>query len=106
VVRVKPRNVNGWSELLKCLYTTGCFEEGAEYVQHALEMTGFKPIFYFYQSAFMLALGKTKDAASKLHLAMTKNPKLLKKLLELSPSILQHQAMVDVIAAYKRNKSI
>ncbi len=106
VVRTKPKNVNGWSELLRCLYKTGCYEEGAEYVNHALEMTGFKPLFYYYKSAFLLALGKAKEAAIQLETAMTKNPRLVKKLVDLSPSILQHQVMVDVIAAFKRNKSI
>ena len=106
VVRTKPKNVNGWSELLKCLYKTGCYEEGAEYVNHALEMTGFKPLFLYYKSAFLLALGKAKEAAVQLETAMAKNPRLVKKLVDLSPSILQHQVMVDVIASFKRNKSI
>jgi tetratricopeptide (TPR) repeat protein len=106
VVRTKPKNVNGWAELLRCLYKTGCYEEGAEYVNHAIEMTGNKPLFYYYKSAFLLALGKAKEAAVQLELAMTKNPRLVKKLVDLSPSILQHQVMVDVIAGFKRNKSI
>jgi len=36
---------------------------------------------------------------------MTKAPKLLKKLIELNPSILQYQPVVDIIARYKKNKS-
>ncbi len=53
----KPKNIYGWMELLKCLYKTNCFEEGAEYVNHALKMTGQKPIFFFYKSAFLIGNG-------------------------------------------------
>jgi tetratricopeptide (TPR) repeat protein len=106
VVRTKPKNMYGWLELLKCLYQTNCFEEGAEYVNHALEMTNNKPVFFFYKSAFLLALGKSKEAVIQLETGMEKNPKLVKKLLDLSPSILQNQMIVDVIARFKRNKSI
>ncbi len=105
VVRTRPKNVNGWQELLKCLYKTNCFEEGAEYVDHALLMTQ-KPIFFFYKSAFLLALGKSKEAVIQLETGMEKNPKLIKKLVELNPSILQNQLIVDVVAKFKRNKSI
>ncbi len=106
VVRTKPKNIYGWLELLKCLYKTNCFEEGGEYVNHALEMTNQKPIFYFYKSAFLLALGKSKEAVVQLEIGMMKNPKLIKKLVDLNPSILQNQLIVDVIATFKRNKSI
>ncbi|MEN9571518.1 MAG: hypothetical protein RL172_2749 [Bacteroidota bacterium] len=106
VVRSKPKNTNGWLELLRCLYKTNCFEEGAEYVEHALEQTQHKPVFYIYRSAFLLALGKTKEALLQLEAAMDINPKLIKKLVDLNPSILQNQLIVDLIARYKRNKSI
>jgi len=41
-----------------------------------------------------------------LEVAMEKAPKLIRKLIELNPRLLQHQNVVDVIARYKRNKSI
>ncbi len=106
VVRTKPKNIYGWQELLRCLYKTNCFEEGAEYTDHAFKMTGQKPIFYFYKSAFLLALGKSKEAIIQLENGMSKNPKLIKKLVDLNPSILQNQLIVDVVAKFKRNKSI
>jgi len=105
-VRLKPKNINGWQELLKCLYKTNCFEEGVEYTEHALKMTGQKPLFYFYKSAFLLALGKSKEAVIQLENGMAQNPKLIKKMVDLNPSILQHQLIVDVVARFKRNKSI
>ncbi len=106
VVRTKPKSSNGWLELLKCLYHAKCFDEGLEYVEHAIELTNNKPIFIFYKSAFLLAVGKSKEAIVQLESGMHKNPKLVKKLIELNPSILQHQLVVDIIARYKRNKSI
>ena len=106
VVRSKPKNSNGWMELLKCLYNARCFEEGLEYVEHALVLTNIKPIFIYYKAAFLFALGKSKEAILQLELAMDKNPKLIKKLIELSPSLLQNQLVVDVIARLKRGKSI
>ena len=106
VVRSRPKNANGWLELLKCLYQANCFEEGAEYVEHAIVLTSGKPIFFFYKSAFLLALGKSKEAILQLETGMNKNPKLVKKLIELNPSILQNQLVVDVVARFKRSRSI
>ena len=106
VVRTRPKNSNGWLELLKCLYHAKCFEEGLEYVDHAIVLTNNKPIFFFYKSAFLLAVGKSKEAMIQLETGMDKNPKLIKKLIELNPSVLQSQMVVDVIARFKRNKSI
>jgi hypothetical protein len=34
------------------------------------------------------------------------SPRLLKKFIELNPAILQNQSVVDLIARFKRNKSI
>jgi tetratricopeptide (TPR) repeat protein len=106
VVRTKPKSSSGWLELLKCLYHAKCFDEGLEYVEHAIELTNTKPIFIFYKSAFLLAVGKSKEAIVQLEYGMDKNPKLIKKFIELNPSILQNQLVVDIIARFKRSKSI
>ena len=60
----------------------------------------------FYKAAVLFASGKTKEASLQLEKAMEKSPKLLKKFIELNPAILQNQSVVDVIARFKRNKSI
>jgi tetratricopeptide (TPR) repeat protein len=106
VVRTKPKNINGWLELLKCLYKANCFSDGVEYVNLALKQTNEKPIFIFYKCAFLLALSKSKEALIQLELGMGKNPRLIKKLIELNPAILRSHAVVEVIARFKRNKSI
>ncbi len=106
VVRLKPKNVNGWLELLKCLYKATLFNDALDYVDFAYEQTEAKPIFLYYKSAIQFALGKSKEGLIQLDIAMTKNPKLIKKFIELNPSILQNQQVVDVIARYKKKKSI
>jgi tetratricopeptide (TPR) repeat protein len=105
-VKSRPKNVNGWLELLKCLYKADCCDDALDYVDYALQQTNGKPIFIFYKCAFLLALGKSKEAVIQLELGMSKNPKLVKKLIGLNPAILQNQSVVDVIARFKRNKSI
>jgi hypothetical protein len=69
-------------------------------------MTDDKPVFGFYLCAVYFGLGKSKEALLQLEKAMEKAPKLLKKLIELNPSLLRNQLVVDIVARYKRNKSI
>jgi tetratricopeptide (TPR) repeat protein len=106
VVRVRPKNINGWIELLKCLYKAEMFGDALEYARFAFEQTDGKPIFLFYQSAVLYAMGRSKEALLQLELGMEKNPKLIKKFIELNPAILQNQQVVDVIARFKKRKSI
>jgi tetratricopeptide (TPR) repeat protein len=106
VVRVRPKNINGWTELLKCLYKAELFDEALEYAGFAYEQTDGKPVFLFYKSAVLYAIGKSKEAMLKLEQGMEKNPKLVKKFIELNPSILQNQGVVDIIARFKKRKSI
>jgi tetratricopeptide (TPR) repeat protein len=106
VVRSRPRNSMGWEALIRCLYEAGNLEEAEKYAQVALHSTGSKPLFLFYQSAILFALGKSKEGLLILEVAMEKSPRLLKKLIELNPAILQNQQVVDLVARFKRNKSI
>ena len=106
VVRVRPKNLNGWIELLKCLYKAELLDEALEYAGFAYEQTDGKTIFIFYKSAILFALGKSKEAIIQLEIAMEKNPKQIKKFIELNPSILQHQQVVDLIARFKKKRSI
>ena len=106
VVRIRPRNTAGWEALIRCLYKGEYFEEALEQTQAALVVTSGKALFLFYKTAVLFAMGKTKEAVLQLEKAMDKSPKLLKKFVELNPSILQNQLVVDVVARFKRNKSI
>ncbi len=106
VVRVRPKNVNGWTELLKCLYKAEMLEEALEYAGFAFEQTDGKPIFLYYKSAVLFAMGKSKEALLHLETAMNRNPKLVKKFIGINPALLQQQQVVDVIARYKKRNSL
>jgi tetratricopeptide (TPR) repeat protein len=106
VVRIRPKNAGGWEALIRCLYKAAFFEEALEQTLSAEKMTNGKPLFAFYKAAVLFGFGKTKEAVLQLELAMGKSPRLLKKFIELNPSILQNQLVVDVLARFKRNKSI
>ncbi len=106
VVRIRPKNISGWEALIRCLYSAEYFEEALDQSQAALKATNGKTLFLFYKASVLLALNKTKEAILQLEEAMQKAPKLLKKFVELNPSILQNQQVVDVIARSKRNRPI
>lgn len=106
VVKHKPKHVSGWEALIRCLLKAGYYEEAYEQCLHALTATEGKAIFYFYASTSLFVLGKTKEALLKLEAGMDKSPKLLKKFIELNPSILQNNQVVDIIARYKKGKKI
>jgi tetratricopeptide (TPR) repeat protein len=106
VVRLRPRNANGWEALVRCLYKAGYNEEALLQAEAALKMTGNKPLFLYYKAAVLFASGKSKEALIWLENALQQAPKLLKKMVELNPSLLQNQTLVDLLAKYKRNKSI
>jgi tetratricopeptide (TPR) repeat protein len=105
VVQQRPKSVSGWEALIRCLYTAGFYEEAEQQVDVAGKMTGNKPIFQFYKSAVLFAAGKSKEALLQLETAMGRSPRLLKRFIELNPVILQNQAVVDMIARFKRNRS-
>lgn len=103
-VRIKPKNSGGWEALIRCLYQSEFYTEARQQVIAAMEITNRKPLFLFYLTAILLALGKTKEALLYLETAMQTSPKTLKKLVDLNPSILQNSNVVDVIARYKKSK--
>jgi tetratricopeptide (TPR) repeat protein len=103
-IKARPKNSNGWKELIKCLYEAEYFEEALEQVYNAQKNTHYKPLFTFYKSAVLFSLGKSKEALLQLELAMQKSPALIKQFIELNPSHLQHQAIVELIASYKKKQ--
>ncbi len=104
-IKARPKNANGWKELIKCLYDAEYLEEALEQVYNAQKNTNYKPLFYFYKSAVLFALGKSKDALLQLEFGMQKSPGLVRQFVELNPSLLQHQSIVELIAAYKNKNS-
>jgi len=104
VVRIRPKNTAGWIELLKCLYKGKLFDEGLEYSAFAFEQTDSKPIFIYFQSMFLFALGKHQDALISLENGLKASPKLIKQFIEINPSILQRPLVAELISLYKNKK--
>ncbi len=102
VVRVRPKNATGWSELLKCLYLGELYEEGIEYADYAYQQTDQKPVFLFFKVLFLFSSGKIKESIVYLENALSINPKLINQIIEMNPSMLQHQQVIDLIAAHKK----
>ena len=105
VVKAKPRGIGGWEALIRCLYKEDFLDEAIEQVDNAQQVAGNKPLFLFYKSAVLFAMGKSKEGLLLLQTAMEQAPRLLKKFIELNPIILQNQQVVDLIAYYKRKRS-
>jgi tetratricopeptide (TPR) repeat protein len=105
-IKSRPKSLKGWKELLRCLYNAGYYEEALDQVNNALKITENKPLLLFYKSAILFALSKSKEALLQLETGLQKSPKLIKQLIELNPSLLQSQQVVDLISRYKgkRNK--
>ena len=106
VVRTKPKSQAGWKALIRCLIEAGFMEEAREQCVTAMNVTVNKPIFIFYFSAILFYLGKSKEGLLQLEKAMEKAPKLLKKFIEINPSILQNSQVVDVVARYKKGRKL
>lgn len=106
VVRHKTKNVAGWEALIRCLIKAEFYDEAIEQCLAAMKATDGKPLFLFYYSTVLFIQGKTKEALLKLETAMEKAPKHLKKFIELNPSILQNNQVVDIVARYKKGKKL
>jgi tetratricopeptide (TPR) repeat protein len=106
VVAQRPKNISSWEALIRCLYIGEYYDEAVEQVDAAIRHTDNKPIFTFYLSAIYFAMGRSKEGLVQLENGMSKAPRLLKKLVDLNPAILQHQQVVDLVARYKKNRAI
>lgn len=103
-IRVRPKNISGWESLIRCLYQGGFYEEARQQTLSALKHTQAKPIFIYYLSAVLFAMNKSKEALLFLEKGLQTSPKGVKKLIQLTPSILQKPQVVDMIAQYKRKR--
>lgn len=102
-IKARPKNAKGWKELIKCLYDAEYFEEALEQVNNAQNNTNDKPLFIFYKSAILFALGKSKEAILYLQNGMKKSPSLIKQFIELDTSLLQNSTIVEAISAHKNS---
>jgi tetratricopeptide (TPR) repeat protein len=105
-VQSKPRHAGAREALIRALLAGGYLEEAEKQVQLALQALHGKPVFLFYKTAVLFAGGRSREALLVMEEAMTKAPRLLKKLMDLDPALLRYQQVVDLVARFKRNKSI
>lgn len=106
VVRQKPKNVNGWESLIRCLYKAGHLQEAMQQCLSAMKLTENKPVFYFMYSMVLFGLSKNKEALFQLENGLTQSPKSVKKFIQLNPSILQNSQVVDMLARFKKGRKI
>ena len=104
-VTSKPKNPKGWEALIRCLYKADYMGEAVDQVLAAIKFTNEKPIFIYYLSLILFAQGKSKEALLQLEKGVAASPKLVKKFVELNPSILQNHLVVDLLARIKKTKS-
>lgn len=105
VVKARPKSVVSWDALIQCLFSAGAYAEALQQTEIAFEVTGEKPLFLFYKAAAFLATGQSAEGLRLLETAMEIAPKLLKRFMEVFPEALQHPALVDLLARFKRRRS-
>lgn len=102
VIHIRPRSIGGWEALIKSLYIIGAYQEAETQILLAENKIGPRAMFLYYRVAILFAKGKVKEAAIQLSAALEKAPKLLKKLIHLTPTIIQNQLILDTISLHKR----
>lgn len=100
-IRIRPNSVKNRLHYLRALFLAGYLEEGLHQVGISQDITGDKSIYKYYQVAFLLELNRTQEALQILEQALILAPRQLKKLLDLAPSVLQHDAVVQMLARYQ-----
>lgn len=105
-IKARPKNLKGWKELIKCLYDAEYYEEALEQVYNAQKNTEFKPLLFYYKSAVLFSLGKSKEALLQLREGIQHCPGLIKQFIELDASLLQHSSVADLISNYKNSGKI
>lgn len=96
-ISVRPKSVKTWEALLFCLYKGGFYEEVLDQVALALLKTGNKPVMLIYATLAEWEKGSVKNALLHLEQALTLNPKLRQKILQLNPAIVHQPAIAEVL---------
>ena len=103
-IKARPKNVKGWKELIKCLFDAEFYEEALEQIYNAQKSTENKPLFIYYKSAVLFAMGKSKEALLQLQLGLETNPSLTRQFIDLDASLLQHSSVSEMISNYKNSQ--
>jgi tetratricopeptide (TPR) repeat protein len=103
-IKARPRNTKGWKELIRCLYDAEFYDEALEQIYNAQNSTENKPLFFYYKSAVLFAMGKSKEALLQLQQGLEITPGLVRQFIEMDASLLQHSSVADLISNYKNLK--
>jgi tetratricopeptide (TPR) repeat protein len=106
VVQSKPRNLKGWEALIRSLFEAGQFSEAEKQIQQARLRIGDKPVLDYYESAVLLAEGKTNLGFALLEKTIEAFPKQLKLFLKLYPSAVKYSQVVELLLKSKRRKHL
>ena len=105
VVRLRPKQLTGWESLLIGLYKAGLFEEGLAQIENAVIRLGAeKPLFHYYKALFYFGLNQPKQAQIEFEEGLIKGPRLLKRILEVEPALLQRPAIGAMILKNKKRR--
>ena len=103
-VRLKPGSKTTWVALIRGLYLTGYYDEALTQLEVAREHCGDKGDFYYYHSACLFELGKSKEALLLLEKALRMSPTRIKTFTDLNPEFLLRSAVAEMIGKYKNKK--
>ena len=98
----RPKNIAYRESLINCLYKAE-FWKAANQCIDALQQTEGKAVFILCTVQFCSPYQNKRSLAS-ITKGLNKSPKLVKNFLQLNPSILQNNAVVDLFAQYKKAK--
>lgn len=105
VIKTRPKNINGWVELLNALFIGDQLERALEIAGVAYTQTDGKPIFLYYSAALLFTLGRHKEGLLTLERALNENPKHVKKFFEMNPMVMKMQSVIDLVAKYRKKKN-
>ncbi|AHF16772.1 tetratricopeptide repeat protein [Niabella soli] len=103
VVRLRPKQLAGWEALFIGLYKAEFFEQGLMQLNNAfLRMGADKPLFHYYKALFYFGLNQPKQALIEFEAGLVGAPRLLKRILEVEPELLQRSTVNALILKNKK----
>lgn len=104
VVKSRPKNAGAWEALIRSLYFSNNLEEAIVQSENAFEFTDGKYLFLYYKAFALFAMGKQKEAACCLEMALSKDAKAFKKIVDINPLLLQNSAIIELLSRYPVSK--
>src|SRR5690606_11751280 len=93
-----------WLSLIRALYIIGYYDEAASQIRESEQFIDQSVDFLYYEALVLFAKGKSKDAMIILEDALQEAPRKIKIIEELQPDLLHRNAIIDLIATYKKPK--